>query len=544
MINVDITQKFDSINDMSGQIYLNRDLIKILSSLHPSDTSGIISEMSILDKLLANYAVTDSVDTLLIPKIYVFNRPEYQLYSFTDRVCDLSLIEKERWYKALPSKAEFTVVGFDKVSFASSKVETIKIARRLFGLDNMNLQLSGVLTIDIAIEYFNTILDKSKPTIDSQTFILDGNKTVIISSDKSIIGKNMGEQSYISDIAQSKSIKFESFIENINHVKSLVAYEKIKPLNLTIVALTPVSELNGELIWFNKIIYIIIALCSLVALSMALVLSNYISYPIRKLVNSMKVVQTNNFDINLEYKRNDEFSYLIATYKKMVREIKELIDKLYVSEVRKKEAELKSLQSQINPHFLYNTLDSVNWMALSLNATDIGTMVTSLSNFFRYSLSKGKNIIPLGDELKQVDSYLKIQKIRFKNKLEYTIDCPNDLQGYLTVKLILQPIVENSIIHGINKISESGVITLTVRKLESIIEIKICDNGIGADVEELNAILTGNSSRASFGIRNVNDRIKHYFGDEYGITFMDNEGPGITAIIGFPASKRMEDLKC
>jgi two-component system, sensor histidine kinase YesM len=245
----------------------------------------------------------------------------------------------------------------------------------------------------------------------------------------------------------------------------------------------------------------------------------------------------------LNYKRNDEFAFLISAYKKMVGQIKDLIDKLYVSELNKKEAELKSLQSQINPHFLYNTLDSVNWLALKHNVPDISTMVTSLSDFFRYSLNKGQNIITLADEKKQVDSYLGIQKIRFKEKLDYLIDFPDDILECMTVKLIMQPIVENSILHGIEKRRGMGTISIQATKKDNIIEIKISDDGIGTDVNELNDLLLNKSNNTkSYGIRNVNDRIKSTFGDSYGLLFYNNQPSGVIAVITIPIINTLEVL--
>jgi two-component system sensor histidine kinase YesM len=258
-----------------------------------------------------------------------------------------------------------------------------------------------------------------------------------------------------------------------------------------------------------------------------------------------------NVDISFEYRRNDEFSYLIDTYKNMLDEIKQLIDQLYISEQNKREAEIKALQAQINPHFLYNTLDSVNWLALKYNAVDISTMVTSLSDFFRYTLSKGKNIIPLSDEKKQIESYLAIQKIRFMDKLDYNINFPQELLDYLTVKLILQPIVENSIIHGIEKKRGKGIVDITAEKTGGKIEIRITDNGVGGNIEEMNSLLNYREGIVkSYGIRNVNERIKQLFGVQYGIRFYSNEElrasrgismnneSGVTALITIPAVKK------
>ena len=539
IIDSSIQQKLEAINDISNEIYLNPDLLNILSSQHPYSMSEIISEMSLVDKLLENYSVTTASQAVLVPRIYIVNRPEYIMYSFSDKVSDISAIEKAAWYMKLPHKVRYTVVGLDQISISSNNINTIKIAKRLYGLSDMRIQFGGVLTMDVEIDYFNNILNSSKPTAGSLTYVLDPDGVIMLSSDISRIGQNSADKSYAGILADMPSSPGGSFKED----NMLISYKKIQPLNWTVVSLIPLEELNKELNSFNSIIFFVIGICSIFALLMALFLSDNISYPIRKLVKSMSKVQNGNFDISLEYKRNDEFAYLFNSYKKMVHDIKELITKLYTSEKNKRDAEMKSLQSQINPHFLYNTLDSVNWMAVDLGAENISTMVTSLSDFFRYSLSKGKNIIPLNDEKIQVESYLQIQKIRFRDKLDYKVDLPADILGYLTVKLILQPLVENALLHGINKRRGMGFISVVGEKVENNIVIRVQDDGVGANVDELNSILEDQNELTSFAIKNVNNRIKNAFGSKYGIRFFRNENAeGITVVVRFPAVKSMEGV--
>lgn len=542
LINSTIVQKLEAINDIATEIYLNTDLLNILSSQHPYGMSEIISEMSLVDKLLENYTATSISQSSLVPRIYIVNRPEYIMYSFSDKVSDISLIEKTAWYMNLPHKERYTVVGLDKISVSSNSLSSIKIAKRLYGLNDMRVQFGGVLTMDVEIDYFNSILESSKPTEGSSTYVLDSKNSIILSSDISRLGQNAGYESYISRISTPSTGSYGSFIDKSIPGNILVSYKKVAPLNWIIVSLIPMSELNKELNSFNSIIFLVIGACSIFALFMALLLSDNISYPIRKLVKSMGKVQSGNFDISLEYKRNDEFAYLFNQYKKMVHDIKELINKLYDSEKNKRDAEMKSLQAQINPHFLYNTLDSVNWMAVEVGAENISTMVTSLSDFFRYSLSKGKNIIPLNDEKIQVESYLQIQKIRYQDKLDYHVEFTGDILGYLTVKLILQPLVENALLHGINKRRGMGIISVIGEKIEDEIVIRVQDDGVGADVDELNSILEDENELTSFAIKNVNNRIKHTFGNKYGIRFYTNENSqGLTVVVRFPAVKTMED---
>lgn len=553
LIDADIEKKLDTIyNNVITNIYLNKDIIRILSSdseisyrptiERPTSQTEIVSEMNTIDKILESYQTQSLGENVIIPKLYMNNRPEYLMYSFSDKVSDISMLVNEQWYLKMPAELKYKVVGLNKITISSAKLDTIKIATRLFGIHNTDIPYAACLTIDVGIDEFISTLNSFKPSTNSSIFIVDADNSIILSPDKSQLGKSLTDKPYIGRIITNSGTNYNSFIQNIDGSDILVSYEKMEPVNWTIIALSPMSELNGELIAFNRIMLVVIIICMILAFAMVLYLSENISYPIRKLVKSMSVVRSGNFDISIDYKRNDEFGYLINAYKKMLHDINELIQKLFVSEANKREAELKLLQAQINPHFLYNTLDSVNWLSMKYKATDISTMVTSLSDFFRYSLSKGKNIIPLEDEKKQVESYLTIQKIRFKDKLDYTIDLPSDILGCLTVKLILQPIVENSIVHGIENRRGKGEISIIAENKDGIIAIAVSDNGIGADVDELNSILEDNIVSSSFAIRNVNERIKHFFGDEFGLKFFDNENSGVKVIIRFPAIKSLEEL--
>lgn len=540
VIQSSLTKKMDNIYDIMCNIYLNQDVIRILSSEHPMSQTEIVSEMNTLDKVLESYQIDNLGDNLLIPKLYLFNRPEYLMYNFSEKVSDSGILEREKWFLNMPAESKYIIVGLNKVVISSMTLDTLKIARRLLALYNPNLPYAGVMTIDVGLNEFVSILNK--PTPNSSIFIIDASNNIILSPVKKQLGQNLADKSYINKINTVSGTDYNSFIEKIDGSDILVSYQKIKSLPWTIIALSPMNELNGKLINFNRIMFVVIIICGVLAFAMVLYLSENISYPIRKLVKSMSVVRNGNFDISIDYQRNDEFSYLINTYKKMVHDINDLMQKLYVSEANKREAELKLLQAQINPHFLYNTLDSINWLSLKYNATDISTMVTSLSDFFRYSLSKGKNIIPLSEEKIQAESYLIIQKIRFRDKLDYTINLPVDILDFLTVKLIMQPIVENSIIHGIEKRRGKGNISINAENIAGIIEIVITDNGAGADVDELNSILQENTVSSSFAIRNVNERIKHFFGADFGIKFYNNDGSGVKVIIRFPAIKTLEGL--
>lgn len=544
-----IQQKIDSAKDLSTLIIfnLNSGVINMLGRPRPSSSEAVINEITALDEIVSNYSllsISDLSKVTIFPRIYMINRPEYSQYNFSDKVFDIGRIADKQWVAEFP-KELFAFVGLDKIRIADVSLSTLKFAREVYNLKNPLPSYSGILTMDLEVKYFNDILDSLKSSAGSSVFIVDDTSNIILSNNPSWVGMNLNEVKEVSISNEAKD--YNSYIKKVEGRDILVSVKSIGSLKWNMVALSPLNELNEELVSFRDIVFVVLAICMCLSFITALFLAGNIAKPIQKLVKSMSHIKDGNFEINLVYKRNDEFTFLVNEYKRMINEIKQLIDRLYVSELEKqnaelkvKDAELKTLQAQINPHFLYNTLDSVNWLAIKYKAPDISTMVKSLSNFFRYSLNKGGSIILWENEIKQVESYLQIQKIRFREKLEYCIDVSDEILSSYTVKLILQPIVENAIIHGIEKSMEEGQIKILGTADKSMIEIKISDNGIGADTERLNKLLEDEKSTASFGLKNVNLRIKQFFGNEYGLKFHTNEECGVTVTVTVPVVKELE----
>ncbi|MBM7563662.1 cache domain-containing sensor histidine kinase [Paenibacillus sacheonensis] len=541
MMETVLVKKFDEMNGVANSIYLNPDMLDMLSADRPSDQVGFVNELASFNKILDIYAQPEGPAKPFMPKLYMLDRPEYVQYNFSRNVSTISEIEKETWYAALPPKARYSIVGLQAETSAGGASYTIKLAKRLFGLKNMTIPYVGLLTIDADINDFNSMLVQLKPSANSSIFIVDSRADVIVSPDMGLLGTNLGKETYISKLINEPDAA-GSFDERIGGQSELISFRRIASLDWTVVSVSPLSDLNGKLVSFRRAMYVVLALCMVLAFAIALLLSNNITKPIRKFIKTMSYAQEGNFDIQVQYRRKDEFTYLFSQYNTMIMQIKELINKLYVSEVKKKEAELKALQSQINPHFLYNTLDSINWIALRHEVPDISHMVTSLSDFFRYSLSKGRSIIPIEDELRQVESYLSIHKFRFKDKLDYALRIEPEVYGHLTVKLVLQPLVENSIVHGIEKRHGKGYVEICARRIGDRIEIEIADNGGGGDADALNAMLAGEGgANDSFGTINVDQRLKQVFGEKAGIRYGKRDGPGMLVTVTMPAVTTWEE---
>ena len=219
--------------------------------------------------------------------------------------------------------------------------------------------------------------------------------------------------------------------------------------------------------------------------------------------------------------RKDEIGMLHKGFNDMAVEINDLIEKNYVNELLKKEAQLKTLESQMDPHFLYNTLDSINWMAVKYGADDIEEMVTDLSQMLRYSLNNGVNQLKVSEELTQIRCYLNIQQKRFSNSFSTSYEIDPEVLDYQVIKLLLQPLVENALQHGFDESGQTGKLMLRVKKKENNIEFSVLNNGNKMDLEKVKQALQlpEDAKPTSYGLRNVNDRLVKYYGAESGLQF-------------------------
>ncbi|NMA33254.1 MAG: sensor histidine kinase, partial [Clostridiaceae bacterium] len=229
----------------------------------------------------------------------------------------------------------------------------------------------------------------------------------------------------------------------------------------------------------------------------------------------------------------------------MVGQLKRLIDKTKEQEKQRRRTELALLQAQINPHFLYNTLDTIIWLIESGEISNAVNMVSALSNFFRFSLSRGKNVITLAEEEQHIRSYLEIQKMRYRDLMEYEIDIPEQLKFYMLPKLTLQPLVENALYHGIKNRRRKGYIRVTSRTQSECIILEVADDGAGMAqerLEEVRASLEVETGTEGFGLRAVHRRIRILFGSEYGLSIESMPDVGTRVIVRIPMQTADESV--
>ncbi|GAB1157638.1 sensor histidine kinase [Paenibacillus illinoisensis] len=303
--------------------------------------------------------------------------------------------------------------------------------------------------------------------------------------------------------------------------------------------MTTRQEVNGYLVRVLLVVLILVILVSML-------LSSSLTRPIRRMERKMKAVERGDFNVELPVQGPLEVERLSRRFNLMVYKIRTLMNEIIHEQEQKRRLELEALQAQINPHFLYNTLNSVVRMVGMSRNEEVITMITSLSRLFRISLSQGKTIITVREELEHAHHYLTIQQMRFKRKFRFSLDADEDTLECLTLKLVLQPLIENAIVHGIEYHTDEGCIEIRVYRESDQLVFRITDNGVGMTEEQVAGLLQGSpivKSGAGSGVavRNVHDRIQLYYGEGCGLEFESDLEEGTTVWIRIPVQCERED---
>lgn len=326
-----------------------------------------------------------------------------------------------------------------------------------------------------------------------------------------------------------KSVNGQSegyFTQKINNEMYFTVYNTLEMPGWKIIGIVKLGEIMQPAYEIKKWTIIIEIGLVLAVILLYSLITNSMTIPIMELRKKMKMVELGDMDVEAKYTYNDEISDLSKGFNIMIVKIKELIRKNAIHQENLKKSEFKVLQAQINPHFLYNTLDAIVWSAEADNKKEVVNIAKYLSDFFRVALSKGREWIAVKDEILHIESYLSIQKVRYRDILEYTIDIDPRIMDYRILKLTLQPLVENALYHGLKNKRGGGLIRITGRKLDEVnLIFEVSDNGIGMPSDKLENLRREINKeefeidmKTGFGLSNVNQRIKLYYGKQYGIT--------------------------
>jgi two-component system sensor histidine kinase YesM len=386
-----------------------------------------------------------------------------------------------------------------------------------------------VIMVDVKHNIINDSINRVPNGEQGFVFIIDEQGNVVYTPPNQITYRIP-----IDSIRRNEGDSFEMYA---NGSWQVCPYESDYTHWLTVGVFSNTEIMNGV----NKIFILFTAGMLLIVVLLVFVsfrVSKTLTDPILSLRALMQAVELGNLDVRFPAGRLDELGDLGNSFNHMVSQMDQLIKRVKEEHQQRQNAEMRILREQIKPHFLYNTLDSVNWMARECGAADIVRLVDALTNMFRIGLSAGKDIIPLSDEIEHVSNYLYIQKIRYKDKLDYQINVDPDTHKCDVPKLILQPLVENAIYHGIKEKRGGGSIQIDCLKHEDCVEITILDDGAGMDAETLNRLrrkLSEDSGdKSGFGLYYIDQRMAQVFGAQYELSVESELGKGTTVTMRLP----------
>ncbi len=391
----------------------------------------------------------------------------------------------------------------------------------------------AVACVEVSLDNLNILLNQIEFG-NAGHLLLANEKTVFLPFSRS--GQNIDE---VMNIQQSPPY--------IDSTKNMVFYDKLQGSNIYLVGQVSMAVLLSKGKTIQQILILTGIIAILIAMGFAIFFSDNITRPILRISGAMKNIRLGDLDIRLEPKGTQgEVKELCESFNYMMDMINRLINEVYVSKLNAKQAEIMALQAQINPHFLYNTLDSINWMAMKYNAKDIQSMVTSLAVMLRRTLNNGQNLISVRHEIEQLSSYIAIQKVRFQNLFEPVFMIDPSIMECTIIKLILQPLVENAIIHGFDEDIPDGKLFINGYKDKDTLVFDIINNGNLIDLEKIqNATRSGGDTVKSYGIKNVNDRLVQQYGSRYALHyFIEGEYTVARIVIPCETQQRNEELLC
>lgn len=382
-------------------------------------------------------------------------------------------------------------------------------------LNESNSQVIGMVLVDLNFNIIEDMLANLSLGEKGYMFIIDEDGDIIYHPKHELIYSGIKRED-IDSIVKSEDGYIKTYEEGRakNYIVATSEYTKWK-----VVGAVYEDELQPYDFITRQIYVLMSALAIILAIILSIIISRHYLYPIKDLSKGMEEFKLGNLDARVRIEMDNEFGDLADDFNDMTIQIKQLIIENQQKEKAKRKFELKSLQSQINPHFLYNTLDSIVWMGEAEMNEEVVKMTYALSKLFRISINRGSEFVTLEQEIEHIESYLLIQKIRYGDKLDYSIQVDESLISIRIIKIIIQPIVENAIYHGIKKLAGNGKIDISVYQESGNICIKVTDNGVGMDEDTLNSLTDNNHSRskAGIGVKNVDERLKLYYGERYGV---------------------------
>jgi len=495
-----------------------------------------------VDKANLEGAMYSLIGRTKISNVKVYFKDDFPFFTNGVTYFNVSQVETEVWYEKLiynfTKDREYAL--FCPASYLPEnknlEVEQLSVARIIINPSNYNDYI-GILRIDFSESYLLGILNKNNTYHGSLTFIQNSDGEVVSTTDEALM--NTYQISNLSGL----------IVENewskilISGDSYLVNMKPIGNLRYNLISIVPYEELLAPIYRIRSHVLVLLFVLITLAFVFALLMSSSMTARILSVVKKMNQVKHGVLDVITVEPTKDEIGQLVESYNYMILEMEKFTKSQFEIGKEIKNAELNALQAQINPHFLYNTLDMINWFSSNNMNEEIRIAVIALAKFYKLSLSKGREEISIKDELTHISMYMQIQNLRYRDQIHIEINVDKDLMDYYVIKTIFQPIVENAILHGIMERAEKkGHIVISGEIAGPDLVFYISDDGVGMTAEQISRIFTPDTGGQStdyhgYGVGNVHKRINYLYGQNYGLKYSSQLGKGTTVEIKIPQTK-------
>ncbi len=531
----------DEVDAIANNANYNYYMQNYLTNALEQDKGYMVTSENMREYEMSSQAFSDTLLTRTdVSSIMVFGKKSLllykTLYNYRNVIQDYSKLD---WYKKAVDNPERAVItGPNKHAFLDSNNEkTISLSRMI--QSSQDGSFLGVILIDFNLNRIEDICESNQGNISGFLCLINEDGQLVYQQKKGVSACNLNNSEYLDQLNQGiQESKEPNFRMRLAGTEYLISSSYMEKTGWTVLNIIPYSSVLADL--QGTSMAIVAAVLSTLAITLAAlngILSGMIR-PLNRLQRHMARVTLENMNQQVKVETTDEIGKLAENFNEMLDRIENLKEQVVAEQEDKRKYELQALQAQINPHFLYNTLDSIIWMA-ETEDKNIVPMTEALAKLFRISLNKGKEEITVKKEIEHVKNYLIIQSMRYQDKFTYEILVEPEVEKCMVLKLILQPIVENCIYHGIKKKKGSGHIRIEAYQEKEELKLLVKDDGCGMSEEICRKILSDeiepeNISGSGIGVKNVNERIQLRFGKKYGLHYESVEGKGTTVEYTLP----------
>lgn len=538
-VNAELDRYVDYMKDLSDMLSSNASVHTYLSDASIDENQNTAVKERVSQQLRSAINIRKEINSIalitqdgriVLSGGYSVSVNQYADYKSTD------------WYRnALQNNGEVYVSSSHVQNIIAGEYRWVVTFSKAILDDSGNTQ--GVLLMDLNYEIIDDICERIELGNRGYIYLIDGSGDILWHPKQQLIYANLLEE-HVDEVYTLKSGRLQ--LGEGDEQRMYVANNSPSTgwIAVGVVYMDELLQNPSEMMSF----YLVVGAISMtLAICLCVLIARAITNPLRKLSETMAAVEEGNFDVQAGVTAHNEVGKLSDSFNHMIRRTKELMDLAVLNEEQKREIEWMALQAQIKPHFLYNTLDSIIWMAHAGKNEEVVDMTVALAALLRSSIGSGSELVPLREELDHVKSYLTIQKMRYNEKLSYTIEADEDTLSCIVPRLLLQPLVENAIYHGIKVKEEGGSIHVAAMREGGKLLITIEDTGVGMTDEQLAHIFEPRSDKkhsTGIGVYNVEERIRIHYGEKYGMKFFCEAGKGTTVLIVLPATNDKGEPPC